>query len=289
MKLIGKRVIVTGASRGLGMEIAKEFVKEGADVLICSRNSEKLKFVVEMFSKEFLMSTQKLIYCVADIGNKSSIDKMYDYTISEFGGIDIVVNNAGIYGPIGPSEEVEWKDLEEVVNINLLGTVYSMRKAILQMKKQGDGGKIINLSGGGATKGMPNFLGYSITKTGVVRATEAIANEVFDDGIYINAVAPGALNTHMLNEALSAGEASTGKEMYEKLIKQKKEGGASLENAAKLITYLASDEADGISGRLISAVWDDWEHLAKRKREIKKSDIYTLRRIIPKERGYQWE
>jgi NAD(P)-dependent dehydrogenase (short-subunit alcohol dehydrogenase family) len=104
----------------------------------------------------------------------------------------------------------------------------------------------------------------------------------------VNSIAPGALNTRLLDEVLQAGPEKVGKSFYERALKQKAEGGSSLERAAQLAVFLASAASDGITGKLISAVWDPWEHFPEHLDDLQKTDIYSLRRIVPKDRGQSW-
>lgn len=287
--LNGKKMLVTGADQGLGKEIAKEFLRQGASVCICSRDENRLLRTAEELERYRPDKKQRVIFSRADVGNTGDMDALYEFVLQEFGTLDCVVNNAGIQGPIGDSAEVSWEELENVVRINLMGTLYSMRKAVALFRKQHKKGRIINLSGGGATGPRENFMGYAVAKTGVVRATETMAKETEADGICINAIAPGAMNTRMLDEMLAAGEETLGKKVYEQACRQKETGGVSPGKAAALAAYLASERAGEISGKLISAVWDGWADFASHAQEIAESDIYTLRRIVPGDRGYEWE
>jgi 3-oxoacyl-[acyl-carrier protein] reductase len=285
--LKGKKALITGGSRGLGYEIAREFLKCGADICICSNNEAELISAVETLGVNDPSLKERIIYKRTDMSNINDIDELYAFVVSSFGGrLDIVVNNAGIQGPIGRFEETDWASIQEVINVNLYGPMYSMKKAVPILKDR-SGGSIVNISGGGATGARPFFMGYAIAKTGVVRATETLAKETEEYGIRINAVAPGAMNTKMTEEILSAGARAGGE--YEKVLKQKENGDTSMKKAAKCVTYLASDKAKGITGRLISAVWDGWEHMEEHLDDISDSDIFTLRRIVPKDRGLDWE
>jgi NAD(P)-dependent dehydrogenase (short-subunit alcohol dehydrogenase family) len=152
------------------------------------------------------------------------------------------------------------------------------------MKQKGRG-KIINLSGGGATNPLPRLSAYAAGKAAVVRLTETLAEELRDFSIAVNAIAPGALNTRLLDEVLQAGPELVGGEFYERALKQRETGGAPLEKGVALCVYLASSDSDGITGKLISALWDPWEKLGHFRSELADSDIYTLRRIIPEDRG----
>lgn len=273
----GKNVLITGGSIGLGFETAKLFVRNGANVIICSRNIKELETAAAKLSDEKINSSQQIRFTKADVGNISEIDSLFAFS----GTPDILVTCAGLYGPIGKIENNSWDEWEYTIRVNLLGTVYCIRKAVSLWKNENRKGKIVCLSGGGATKGMPNFSSYAASKSAVVRTVETIALENKDYGIYINAVAPGALNTRMLDQALNAGQEAAGSDTYKKLITQKENGGASIQNAAELIAYLASDMSDGITGKLISAVWDDWKEFHEHKKFLDNPEIYTLRRIIP--------
>jgi 3-oxoacyl-[acyl-carrier protein] reductase len=149
-------------------------------------------------------------------------------------------------------------------------------------------GKIIALSGGGATKPMPFFSAYAATKAAVVRFVETLAAEVAEFGIDCNTVAPGALNTRLLAEVLAAGPEKVGGDFYKASLRQKETGGDSLETAARLCVFLASPQSDGITGRLLSARWDPWADLPRWREELRRSDVYTLRRIVPEDRGLKW-
>jgi 3-oxoacyl-[acyl-carrier protein] reductase len=155
-------------------------------------------------------------------------------------------------------------------------------------RRQGSG-KIVNLSGGGATAPLPRFSAYSAAKAAVVRFTETLAQETLGSGIDVNSVAPGALNTRLLDEVLAAGPKRAGEDFYRRALKQKEEGGSPLERGADLCTFLLSDQSNGITGRLLSAVWDSWGLLPQRRALIENTDIYTLRRIVPKDRNFDWD
>jgi 3-oxoacyl-[acyl-carrier protein] reductase len=149
-------------------------------------------------------------------------------------------------------------------------------------------GKIVNLSGGGATAPLPRISAYAASKAAVVRLTETLAEELRGTRIDVNAVAPGALNTRLLDEVIAAGPDKVGKVFYERALKQQSDGGAPLDKGAALCAFLLSSASDGISGRLLSALWDPWAELPERRAELMAGDIYTLRRIVPKDRGSNW-
>ncbi len=286
MKLQKRNAIVTGGSLGLGAAIVKEFIQEGANVLFCSRNKKDAKQLLLSLKKKVLPE-QRLVYQQCDMANPKDVDQFFKKALSEFKTIHILVNNAGIYGPIGPSEEISWKDWVQTIQINLYGLFAACQKAIPIFKKNAYG-KIINLSGGGATNPLPRFSAYAASKAAVVRLTETLAEELRGTGIDVNTISPGALNTRLLKQVLDSGPNKTGESFFQKALKQTSEGGVPLERGAKLCVYLASETSDGISGKLISAQWDPWEKLHEFKEELRSSDIYTLRRIIPQDRGKKW-
>ena len=281
-----RNAIITGASRGLGKEISCLFVQNGYSVLLCARKQEELLPLQEEL-KKMCGPDQRIAVCAADVSVQDDVDRLFSEAERVFSRIDVLVNNAGIQGPIGPMEQCGWEKWKHTVDVDLLGPAYMIYKVLPYMKKQSYG-KIINLSGGGATGPRVNYSAYAVAKTGVVRLTETIAKEVKDYRIDINAIAPGAMNSRMLEETLAAGESAVGADEYAKALRQKDSGGTPPVLAAELCLYLAGKDSDGITGKLISAVWDDWKHLNAHRERLVDSDIYTLRRIVPHDRGEDW-
>jgi 3-oxoacyl-[acyl-carrier protein] reductase len=158
---------------------------------------------------------------------------------------------------------------------------------IPHFKKAGRG-KIVVLSGGGATNPLPNISAYAASKAAVVRLMETLAEELKSFHVDVNAIAPGALVTRLVDEVLAAGAEKVGAAFFEKNKTWKEKGAVPLELGASLAVYLASAESDGITGKLISAQWDPWKDLQKYRDELAKSDIYCLRRIVPEDRGKKW-
>ena len=158
------------------------------------------------------------------------------------------------------SESVPFAEWARAIEINLYGTFLPCQFAIRHMKRLGRG-KIINLSGGGATAPLPRISAYAASKAAVVRLTETLAEELREFSIDVNAIAPGPLNTRLLGEVLSAGAEAVGKGFFEKSLKQLDSGGVPLEKGCEFVRLLASEISDGITGKLISAQWDPWENL----------------------------
>ncbi len=272
MLLQGKKTIITGGSRGIGKAIAVAFVREGANVMIASRSGEELK------AAKRELESEKVHTHIADVSKEADAKALVASAAKEMGGVDILVNAAGMYGPIGPSSAVDTAKWRNTFEVNLFGTFYMFREVAPLMAKQ-KSGKIINFSGGGDGP-LPNFSAYSSSKVAVVRLTETLAEEVKQYHIDINAIAPGPVNTKIFEDALAAGEKAVGKEKYAAFLKQKQEGGVPPEKAAELCVFLASSASDGLTGKFLSAVWDDYKNWDKTKiAEIMKSDKFTLRRI----------
>ena len=269
-ELDNKRALVTGAGRGIGRSIAVALAAAGARVGLMARTRSQLAAV----AREISDAGSEAAVVPGDVGEERDVRASVEALVELFGGIDILVNNAGITGPIAPIQEIDGAGWEQAIRVNLSGCFLCIRGVLPYMIEQ-RAGKIINLSGGGAVGPRPRFSAYSASKAAVVRLTETVAAEVAEYGIDVNAIAPGAINTGMLDKVIEAGDAA-GPEAEEAL-KQKAQGGADPGRAAALAVYLASQRSDGLSGRLISALWDDWEALDIEA--VMASETYAVRRI----------
>ena len=284
--LSGKVAIITGANQGFGLEIARKYVLAGADVMLCARNAALLQEAKADLNK-LAAPGQKVFAKAGDVSVEADVRALMCETLTRLGGCHILANNAGIYGPKGEIEAVDWAEWTKAIEVNVFGSILMCRAILPHFKAQGYG-KIIQLSGGGATNPLPRISAYAVSKAAIVRFAETLAEEVRGTGIDVNAIAPGALNTHMLDEILEAGPEKVGKAFYERSLKQKESGGTPLGRGAELALFLASAASDGITGKLISAVWDDWEHWPEHLDALSSSDVYTLRRIAGRDRGFTW-
>jgi len=285
-RLHGLNAVVTGANQGLGLEIARQFLDAGANVALCARDGVKLAEAADELRR--CAADGQLVFAQScDVSVPDEVERFVRASRDALGSIQALVNNAGVYGPKGPSESVDWDEWTRAIEINLHGVFLPCRALIPHFREQGKG-KIVNLSGGGATSPLPRLSAYAASKVAVVRLTETLAEELRADRIDVNAVAPGALNTRLLDEVLEAGPELVGESFYARAVEQKETGGVPLERGAQLCVYLASTASDGITGKLLSAKWDPWATLEERLGEIGTSDIYTLRRIVPKDRGLDW-
>jgi NAD(P)-dependent dehydrogenase (short-subunit alcohol dehydrogenase family) len=284
--LAGKVAIITGANQGLGLEISKKYLEAGADLMICARNAELLEKARQELMAQAVPG-QRVVAMAADVARQDEVAVLVDGTIGQFGRLDVLVNNAGVYGPKGGIEEIDWLEWVRAIEINLFGSVLMCRAALAHLRAAGRG-KIVQLSGGGATNPLPMISAYAVSKAAVIRFIETLAEEERPHHIDVNAIAPGALNTRMLEEILEAGPAKVGAAFHARALKQRDAGGTPLEKGAELAVFLGSSRSDGITGKLISAVWDPWADLPGHLDELTGTDIYTLRRIVPKDRGMGW-
>lgn len=267
-----RSVIVTGGGTGLGKEIARAFAEQGDDVVICGRTLEPLMQAAEEIGGE----TGRVKAVACDVSDTEAVQHLVATVREASGRIDVLVNNAGVYGPIGLACENSPEEWKRAMEINLFGVFLTTHYVAPVMIEQG-GGAIINISGGGATSTKPRYSSYAAAKSGVVRFTEVVADELADHGIRVNAIAPGFIVTRFHDLTIDAGE-SAGPD-YEKTKAKLESGGDDPRLAAELAVFLAGSDAEGISGRLISAVFDDWREPKTHEALRASRDLYMLRRI----------
>lgn len=284
--LQGRSAIVTGASQGLGLAIARAFAKAGANLIICARDQQAIDAAGDDIAG-VVAAGARVVATRADVSQEVDVRRLAAEAFASFGRIHILVNNAGVYGPMGSIDQVDWTEWVRAIEINIYGSVLPIR-AMLPHFREHRYGKVIQLSGGGATTPLPRITAYAAAKAAIVRLAESVALDVKEEGIDVNSIAPGALNTRMMNELIAAGPEAVGQAFFDRMRKVAEEGGTPLERGAELAVFLASAESDGITGRLLSAPWDPWETLPQHRDDLDSSDIYTLRRIVPKDRGKTW-
>jgi NAD(P)-dependent dehydrogenase (short-subunit alcohol dehydrogenase family) len=276
--------LITGASRGLGAFLASRFWSAGYSLCLVGRDLEALKSIALSFPKK---NGAEVVFLVADMADVSSVSSLCSEIRSRLPRLDVLINNAAIHGPIGSFWVNDLTAWRQAIQVDLLAPIELCHAIVPWMKVQG-GGSIINLSGGGATAPRPNFSAYGTAKAGLVRFSETLAEEVKIHNIRVNCISPGAMQTAMLAEVLEKGKAAVGQREFSIASKVFQNGGASMESVANLALFLASDESNGITAKLISAVWDDWEHWPEHLDELNSTDIYTLRRIAGRDRGFMW-
>ena len=277
-------VVITGASRGLGAHLVHSFWNAGWNVALVARDRQALSQVVEDLPKQ---SNQTAIIFPCDLGRPEEVTALVKKITNQLPRLDALINNAAIHGPIGPLVENDLALWNKVIQVNLLAPVALCHGLIALMSSSG-GGSIINLSGGGATGPRANFSAYASTKAALVRFSETLAQEMQDQKIRVNCIAPGAMKTALLEQVVTSGMTASGQREFEIAQKVFAQGGASMDKVADLALFLAGKESLGITGKLISAVWDRWSEWPKHIEQLQASDAYTLRRIAGRERGMDW-
>lgn len=271
--LKGKTAIVTGGTKGIGFAIAKELASNNATVVICSRTKSELSQAVKELSK-----IKKSYGVICDVSQFNDCKKLIRFAVSKTKRIDILINNAGIYGPAGLLETNDPEDWQRVLAVNVLGTVYCTKLVLPFMKKR-KSGKIINLAGAGVggTRSLPRFSGYYISKAAIAALTENLGAELEPFSIQVNAIAPGGVASDLNMNLLKLDRSVLGKDMHSMLMELRKTGGTPPDLAAKLVAFLCFAKANHITGRLLSAKWDSLEKLGRKRSFTNNS--FRLRRI----------
>jgi NAD(P)-dependent dehydrogenase (short-subunit alcohol dehydrogenase family) len=282
MSLVRKNILITGASRGLGHYLARYFWDKGSNVILVAKNSDLLHHVLDDLS---VRHGQKFDYFPCDLSNESSVQSLIE-KVKDF-RIDAVINNAAIQGPIGSLPDNSWDDWKKTIQVNLLTPVYICRALLPQLLEHGS--SIINLSGGGATGPRANFTAYATSKCGLVRFSETLAEELKETKVRVNCIAPGPMQTDMLREVVAVGNIIAGEKEFKTAEKVFSENLTSFFQVAELCGFLTLEQSIGITGKLISAIWDPWEEFDKFSVQLRNSDIGTLRRIVPEDRGQSWD
>jgi len=262
-------LVITGSSSGIGKFLADSFTAKGHAVCRVARSPQ------DGFSFQ------------CDVSDWPALQNCAKRVARKWPTVGGLICCAAIQEPIGPAMEVDPAAWRSTLAVNLDGTFFTIRAFYPLLCKTGRRAKIICFSGGGASSPRPNFAAYGVSKAGVVRLVETLAAEWRGQPLDINAVAPGAIFTRMTEQVLARGTAVVGNVEFDRASKQPRNDGAQLEKVMGLIEFLLSPKSDGITGKLISAVWDPWEKLHEFKKDLD-SDIYTLRRIVPRDRGKDW-
>ncbi len=274
MNLAGQAAIVTGGGRGIGRAIALALARAGAGVLVFARTSAEVQSVAE----EIRAQGGCGLAHAGDVRDPADVAAAVQRATRVFGGVHILINAAGIQGPIGPLWKNDLAAWRETLETHLLGTFLFCRAALPSMLAARRG-KIINFSGGGAAGPRQFFSAYAASKAGVVRLTETLAEELKDYGVHVNAIAPGAVFTRLTEQVIAAGDAAGAEGLAE--AQRTREARALPNRAAELVLFLVSPESGALTGRLISAVWDDWPVMVRDFPEISAAGGYTLRRLDP--------
>lgn len=272
-RLESKVALVVGAGRGIGRAIALAFAVESARLALAARTPVQLEAVREAC----IDAGAEAIVVPTDVSRRGDAERLARTVEERLGGIDILVNAAGTYGPIGVSWEVDPREWMRTIEVNLFGTFALCRAAAGSMRERG-AGKIVLLGGGGAATPLPRFSAYASSKAAIVRLAETLAVEL-SPHVQVNVIAPGLVDTSLQDEVLAAGE-NAGPLLAQ--IREARETGAGAvppELAAELAVFLASAESGRLTGKLIAAPHDPWREWAGRGDELNSTPLYTVRRV----------
>jgi NAD(P)-dependent dehydrogenase (short-subunit alcohol dehydrogenase family) len=272
-------LVITGTSSGIGHALAVRLLAQGHHVWGLARSDQSE--LTAQYPDAFRAAR-------CDVSDWDQVARAARTVHASWPHADGLVTCAGLQGAIGPAVSLDPHQWSATVRANLDGTYYAIRAFHELLHRTPRRAKIVCFSGGGATKPRPNFSAYGVAKTGVVRLVETVAEEMRGTPLDINAVAPGAINTRLTDEVLRLGPDVVGEAEYQAARRQKETGDGSLEKAIGLVEWLLSPASDGISGRLLSAQWDPWATFGQHVETLAKSDVYTLRRIVPEDRGLKF-
>jgi len=268
-------VVITGSSTGIGRALTERLLARGDQVWGLARSDQSA----------LCAQTPAFHASACDVADWLQVERAAAAVAADWPQVDALVTCAGLHGAVGRTMTADAGKWTATVRANLGGTFHAIRAFHGLLARSPRRAKIVCFSGGGATKARPGFSAYGVAKTGIVRLVETIAEEERGTALDINAVAPGAIATRLIDEVIALGAGVVGEAEYQGALKQRAQGAGSMARALDLVTWLLSSDSDGISGRLLSAPWDPWTQLAGQKEQLAKSDLYMLRRITPEDRG----
>lgn len=268
MRMEGTKVLITGSGRGIGARTAEFLAEYGCRVALCDLREEELANTAARIAARHPVPVG---YFVCDVADPAAVRAMVARVVDWAGGLDVLVNNAGVMGPKDPLEDTAAEEWRRPFDSNLFGTVNCTRAVLPQMKKQGHG-KIINVAGGGVgwKEFEPLHTAYVASKFAVYGFTVALAQDLMDTNIQVNVISPGQTETALWDGVVSPQRRN-----------EIRQSGKDLSGtpAARLIAFLASSRSQGLTGKILSAEWDDVDQLARDFESVNASCVYTLRKI----------
>jgi NAD(P)-dependent dehydrogenase (short-subunit alcohol dehydrogenase family) len=268
-RLIGQTAMITGGGRGLGRAFALGLAATGMSVAVVSRTDDELAETV----RHVETAGGRAAAFRTDVSSPRDVVETVKAVERRFGKIDLLINNAGVGGPVGPAWQVDAEDWWSCLEINVRGTFLCCHAVLPGMTARGQG-RIINVASYAGTLAVPYMSAYNASKTAVIRFTEALAAEVRKHGIPVFSIEPGTVRTAMTNRLITSDEGRRWLPWCEKLFSD--EGDDSVEPATALVLFLSSGAGDELSGRVLS-IRDQPADLARRIDHIKRENLYTLR------------
>jgi len=238
----GKTAIVTGASSGIGRTIAEQFAADGANVVICSREQENVDPVAEGIEESDRDGRALAVEC--DVTDREAVEALVDATVEEFGGVDVLVNNAGA-SFMAPFEDISANGWETIVDINLHGTFHCTQVAGERMREN-DGGVVINVASVAGQRGSPHMSHYGAAKAGVINLSTTLANEWASENVRVNCIAPGFVATPGVESQMGVSADDLARDDVERRI-------GKTEEIADLAQFLASPASSYVVGETVTA------------------------------------
>jgi 3-oxoacyl-[acyl-carrier protein] reductase len=267
--------VVTGAGRGIGRATAERLASRGWDIAICARTSGPLQSLADDLESRY---RTKVVWTGASVTDADAMRTFATEVVERLRAPDLLVNNAGILGPVGPLAGVDLGRWSDAVAINLVGVATVISAFAPSMLRSGQG-SIINLAGGGVggPSMNPGISAYTASKAGVVALTETLAAELHP--VRINVVAPGAIATSFNDEILEVGPDLAGHELFELTTRQRAEP-SDIGHFLDLIEWLSGPESKSLTGRFFAARWESPASLTVNAEQVARSTaMYRLRRV----------
>jgi len=271
INLTSQVAIVTGGGRGIGKAIAMGLARAGASVVVIARSGDQLAETV----REIIQLGFRAISLTADVSDPGAVERMAVEVEKSLGSVDLLVNNAGLPGPIGPTWETDPADWWRCLEVNLRGPMLCSRAVLPGMIARG-GGRIVNVASGAGTFAIPYLGAYVTSKTALIRFTEILALEAAQHGVKVFAIEPGTVRTAMAEYALKSEEGQRWMPWFGEVFKQGED--VPPVHAADLVILLASGRANALSGRFFT-IKDDVVGLVERAGDQGLGDLQTLRLV----------
>jgi NAD(P)-dependent dehydrogenase (short-subunit alcohol dehydrogenase family) len=271
-KISKKTILITGVTSGLGYYLANRFYNEKHNLILILKDKKKIKKIKNIQSNQ----DQKILKIVGNISDLKFINSLKNKIKNHFSKINILINNAGTQKPIGKFINNNFNLWRKNFYTNFFGPIKIIFELMRFLQKRDS--LIVNISGGGGTSGRENFSAYGTSKTALIRFSEILALELKNKGIRINSISPGLMKTGMTNEIIKIGKKMSGNEEYLLARKILKKKNTNMNKVFELINFLLSKRGKLINGKILSAIWDNYENIIE---NIKKdNNSYTLRRYI---------
>ncbi len=266
--LAGTRVLVAGAGRGIGRAVAVACARESADVVLASRTRLDLEETHGLCGSGIMVA--------GDVSREKDVARIVEVAQREFNGIDVLVNAASVHGPIGRLDESDASAWRRALEVNLFGTFLLCRAVVPGMLSKRHG-RIVLFAGGGATQARPGFSAYAASKAGTVRLAETLADELAPH-VQVNAVAPGLVDTTLLDDILAAGPRAGREYEQVRAVRAGDVESIAADLVAELVVFLAGAAPPELTGRLISVPHDPWREWTAAG-DVPPPNLYTLRRL----------